>query len=813
MFEIKISSRIILYILFIYQLYDIFNDFFHYNYSIELNFGITPRILPSITICIDKKHNLHNKYPNWKNPFGNQTIVCVYVSNLTEIFIECKEEKVYLRYRHKEICLTFFNNKTENYNFVQNKSIIILLASLIYNQQKVIIHPPDTASHFETNNVFVSYGYQNTILNIKQITSFTLPKPYSTDCQDYSKSAVSSLLSRSQSYCMFEYMRKEEFNQCGKNLYWNQYVIDIKDQGFKFKNESLNECIVKFNYEFLSRLCKIDCIIEKYTVSSLKYSSNFYNSIAEIPIVKQYNINLLYKSKLNKVQLCSNIGGLISMYFGLSMIDMIIIMSTKILYIRMVIMIKIIISIVFNYLIKTMFYIMMLYQLIMIIQTYIENNKEIKISFSNEIKFDKFALVIEPLIDFLRNEKFYPEFKENYNNLKYAQEKYHYIHNHIYNIFLKNLTSFVFITRLFDRKIECMMEFDNNIQLDCGPIILSKINFEVNSIKLYYNIPADHLINSTHLFNLKQISIILRNYDKYINFTNAIYIKFYNSIFLSYLPNEQNFIFLYSNFMNTIIVEPTYYRRLTHFGRQCDPRDKSLFDDSLTDDCIMDCFQKRSIDAFNCIPFKRTFGFIRWKKDLLENNHILCNQSYNEEIEINTFIRKCINECQFDCELGLYKITPFYDYNPVSRNNDINIQIIPRSNLIVQYEEQYVMDGWELIYQLGGVVGMWVGWSALSIASILKYLFENNIIKNDFFKIIFNINKMFISLNIYFRKFTSLYLCKFKTVFFTLFVNIKTVFFTLFFKIGSAVIFSPLVFSNCLINCLIKYYNGVLKNN
>ena len=25
------------------------------------------------------------------------------------------------------------------------------------------------------------------------------------------------------------------------------------------------------------------------------------------------------------------------------------------------------------------------------------------------------------------------------------------------------------------------------------------------------------------------------------------------------------------------------------------------------------------------------------------------------------------------------------------------------------------MDGWELIYQLGGVVGMWAGWSVISI--------------------------------------------------------------------------------------------------
>ena len=144
------------------------------------------------------------------------------------------------------------------------------------------------------------------------------------------------------------------------------------------------------------------------------------------------------------------------------------------------------------------------------------------------------------------------------------------------------------------------MEFDNNIQLDCGPIIISKIISLFNSIRLFHNIPADNLINSTNLYKLKHISIkiILENYDKYIDFTNRFNIHFYNSIFLSYLPNEGLSIAINSKHMNTFIVEPTYYRRLTHFGQQCDPRDKSLFDDSLTDDCIMDCFPEA---IYRCI--------------------------------------------------------------------------------------------------------------------------------------------------------------------------------------------------------------------
>ena len=135
-------------------------------------------------------------------------------------------------------------------------------------------------------------------------------------------------------------------------------------------------------------------------------------------------------------------------------------------------------------------------------------------------------------------------------------------------------------------------------------------------MQLFYNIPAEYLINSTNNFKLKQITIkmILQKNDKHKDYIILFSIYFHNSIFLSYLPNEFNLISTYSNYMNTFIVEPTYYRRLTYFGRQCDPRVRPLFDDSLTDDCIMNCFQRRSIDAFNCIPFKKTLGFFSMEK-------------------------------------------------------------------------------------------------------------------------------------------------------------------------------------------------------
>ena len=65
-----------------------------------MDFDVNSRILPSITICIDKRHDISNQWKNWENPFGNQTIACFYNEYLKSSYQKCNEEKVYLRYRH-----------------------------------------------------------------------------------------------------------------------------------------------------------------------------------------------------------------------------------------------------------------------------------------------------------------------------------------------------------------------------------------------------------------------------------------------------------------------------------------------------------------------------------------------------------------------------------------------------------------------------------------------------------------------------------------------------------------------------------------
>ena len=167
----------------------------------------------------------------------------------------------------------------------------------------------------------------------------------------------------------------------------------------------------------------------------------------------------------------------------------------------------------------------------MIIQLYMEENRKIIITYTSDIKFNKISLSYEPILDFERNNRYYPKFNEKYYNLSDYYSKFLFVHQHFHNMLIKNSTSFAYITRLFDMKIECIMEFENNIQINCGEIFLSKIIF-INSMHLIYNIPSDNFINSTKLFNLKQIStkMFLQNYNQHSVFKT----KF--SMAITYLP-------------------------------------------------------------------------------------------------------------------------------------------------------------------------------------------------------------------------------------------------------------------------------------
>ena len=105
--------------------------------------------------------------------------------------------------------------------------------------------------------------------------------------------------------------------KCGKNSFWNQYLINYETEKFKFIN--IDKCKVKVNFTLLSKICKINCKSVRYRVSSTEYKKQSMHPKIQVAIATGYNI-YLFESKLTIVNMFSNFSGLVSMYFGLSII-------------------------------------------------------------------------------------------------------------------------------------------------------------------------------------------------------------------------------------------------------------------------------------------------------------------------------------------------------------------------------------------------------------------------------------------------------------------------------------------------------------
>ena len=67
----------------------------------------------------------------------NKTVICVYNTDMSYNQHFCNVSEVYISYKHKTICLTFFNEKNAN-SKVMSKCLELLFIVLRYKKTKVI---------------------------------------------------------------------------------------------------------------------------------------------------------------------------------------------------------------------------------------------------------------------------------------------------------------------------------------------------------------------------------------------------------------------------------------------------------------------------------------------------------------------------------------------------------------------------------------------------------------------------------------------------------------------------------------------------
>ena len=351
-----------------YQSIQIIQSYLSYTTSISIDYINSSYIsLPGITICIDKYYLLDNnkvdqlniddsirsdKYKLMQYMAINMTIEeqnnvlisddhslnCVVTKTIgleknSSDLIECKHIspiKVSLDFKYK--CFTFFN-QMDNQSMERfvidyitrisnlgNTQIITFSLPITIKSALVYFHPRDDPMLRWSVSDSIGIFWDNRISYIiyKKVIVESLPRPFNTDCYDYSKKNY-----RSREHCLAScaynlfLQRKSEVpvNYLALNLSSNLLFADVANQNFTAEKE-------------IGQICKghcgvhIECTKEIYEMRKdyfVSYRILDDNLLIVMPPYVQAQ-KFRYTEKMSFEEMICFVGSLFSLYFGFSVI-------------------------------------------------------------------------------------------------------------------------------------------------------------------------------------------------------------------------------------------------------------------------------------------------------------------------------------------------------------------------------------------------------------------------------------------------------------------------------------------------------------
>ena len=186
-------------------------------------------------------------------------------------------------------------------------------------------------------------------------------------------------------------------------------------------------------------------------------------------------------------------------------------------------------------------------------------------------------------------------------------------------------------------------------------------------------------------------------------------------------------VFLRTGQINVILVGTTVMKRL-HLanGVTCNNIYHGLKGENINDQKIFKCIEHQTNESFKCLPI-HNYGLIKLGHHSNFSDYNLCSTFKSEDTKrYKEILKTCINSVDLNCETNIYEAhTSFHDHSTNKDPEYTKIIILPKNSLITEYEQKYRMDWFEWLYNFGGTVGMWFGWSALSVAELMLLLKQN----------------------------------------------------------------------------------------
>jgi hypothetical protein len=209
---------------------------------------------------------------------------------------------------------------------------------------------------------------------------------------------------------------------------------------------------------------------------------------------------------------------------------------------------------------------------------------------------------------------------------------------------------------------------------------------------------------------IEKITISLNDFDFVL--VNLMNLNTNYSTHYSFLPNK--------NFKTKVTFSSFLTQKLSSFERKCvSEEDANNFDEQYFEFCHYECYFKETNQTFGCFPFIETTVII--ERDIKRNGYKFCNDSvkpYSKSIEI-------MNKCQTKCKPKCRSINFEFKHQVLKHiSNETILEFIPKKTPSITYIETLKTDLDRLIYNCGGVFGLWFGLTPIKTVDLIQYSFQ-----------------------------------------------------------------------------------------
>jgi hypothetical protein len=722
-------GRVIAFLGLLYQIISVTISYLEYETVIDMKAisGVEQR--PALTFCLysDREFPKRTRNPFMQQMFGHLFGCDLSFRNSTTKKLKCGHFSKLV-----ESVTAFSHRCISLYSHLLDEKLMPISGTyfsvVVDNSLKIfgLIHQSGTPTHFTGNKIEIINSTFN-LIDYSSIITKLLPFPHSTDCYDYRREAKLVNGYNSREDCVVKHLERKEFAKCGCNKRWSYRAFDERNFSHICPESVKCNFDSKIRMKSLEKICKNNCYNEHYLDQFIfiKYIHSFENlDIKSLGYLKsfKYEIVFTYLAKMNFVEYLCSIGGLVSMWFGISVHDLALILvnESKKWIIRIfglinyekltliVLKFKEMISTKFDKILSKLtiivFSILMSYQIFEVITIYLDFEIVTRFEVQQIMYLPKIQIHKEPMYSNLDELiKIYPEMKHKIVNFD-GEVKQLIFSNGLRQLLMDNrLNDFHRIAETEKNFKTCHFVINNKL-INC-----SKVNtgvFEARSCLMIVNdLTYSGIVDKS---KVEKITISLNHFE--FLFVN-IYLSHSNFI-------TRNVFTPQTNRKSKLTFSSFSVRKLNSIHNKCiSDEELNKFGEDYFDFIVPDCYFKSLNKSYGCIFL--TIRAVYFDRHILKNGYKFCKNSNVTKDSLEKIYAKCIKRSKPKCNL-----TNFDSKIETTKllSNETILEFVPQKTPRIAYTETYKTDFDRLIYNCGGVLSLWFGLTPIKLVDILKYL-------------------------------------------------------------------------------------------